>query len=107
MKKEFLEEIKKDLRHNVGGRYLSFLCLGDKRRYHAVVASKVYRDKKSVYVDTYWGNHILSSSELYFTEDYEQLKELAEEIEKNLPSFEELEEKEKRGNTLPLTFLFA
>lgn len=104
MNKNLIKAIKEDFSLVLGVYFMSIVEVGDKSRYHLFIRVNIHKDQEpDVLVSSYFGDDLLSSSALYFTDEYEQFASIAKKIKNQMPSFTTLMNRKKLKDTLKLS----
>lgn len=103
MNKNLIKAIKEDFTLMSNESFMSIVEVGDKSRYNLFIRVRIYKDQTDVLVSSYFGDDLLSSSVLNFTDEYEQFSCIAKEIKNQMPSFTTLMNRKKLKDTLKLS----
>lgn len=108
MNKKIIKAIVEDFILMLSKNYFqSCFTIGDKTRYNIWLCAKVYQNgEKEVKLMSFFGEHdLISSSQVEWTPEYEQLHRISNEIKEQLPSYEDLLHRKQQYEFLKLTDL--
>lgn len=104
MNKNLIKAIKEDFTMMSNESFMSIVEVGDKSRYNLFIRVRINKDQEpDVLVSSYFGDDFLSSSDLNFTNEYEQFSSIAKKIKNQMPSFTTLMNRKKLKDTFKLS----